>query len=92
MAKLTEAEIKRQLSGLLGWALESGVLKKEFKFKSFDEAMKFMNTLAIVAQKLNHHPDWSNSYNKVFISLTTHSAGGITQKDFEFAKAADKAA
>ena len=90
--KFNEREIEKRLLQLDGWAVKNGCLVKEFKFKDFAAAMKFMNDLAPVAEKLNHHPDWSNSYNKVIISLTTHSEGGLTDKDFEFAEAADKAA
>jgi 4a-hydroxytetrahydrobiopterin dehydratase len=89
--KLSHEEVEKRLSGLNGWAVEDGCLIKEFKFKDFTAAMDFMNSLAPVAEKLNHHPDWSNSYNKVVISLTSHSAGGLTDKDFAFAAAADRA-
>jgi 4a-hydroxytetrahydrobiopterin dehydratase len=80
----------KNLDKLDGWGVEDGVLSKEFKFKGFTEAMEFMNALAPVAEKLNHHPDWSNSYNKVRIKLTTHSESGLTDKDFAFAEAANK--
>ena len=58
-------------------------IKKTFKFKSFIEAFSFMSKIAIYAEKKDHHPEWCNVYNKVEISLTTHDAGGITQKDIE---------
>ncbi|GAN78695.1 4a-hydroxytetrahydrobiopterin dehydratase [Acidocella aminolytica] len=60
---------------------------QEFTFKSFSEAFSFMTHVAMLAEKLDHHPDWSNSYNKVSISLSTHSAGGLTDKDLSLAKA-----
>jgi len=91
-SKLAEDEIKKHLSSLDGWTIENSCLVKEFKFKDFAAAIKFLNALAPVAEKLNHHPDWSNSYNKVLIRLTTHSESGLTQKDFDFAKAADQVA
>ena len=91
MKKLSDSEVKKRLAELDGWTLEAGSLCKEFKFANFAEAMKFMNRLALVAERLNHHPDWSNSYNKVQISLTTHSEGGLTGKDFQFAAATNKA-
>lgn len=74
-----------------GWEVKGGALHKEFGFKDFTAAFGFMSELAHTAEKLNHHPDWSNSYNKVTINLTTHSAGGISENDFAFAKAADEA-
>lgn len=89
--KLSQEEIEKRLSGLDGWAVSDGRLTKEFKFSGFTAAMDFVNSLAPVAEKLNHHPDWSNSYNKVVINLTSHSAGGLTGKDFDFAAAADQA-
>jgi 4a-hydroxytetrahydrobiopterin dehydratase len=89
MSVLDKAEIDKRLAKLDGWAVENDCLVKDFKFKTFTEAINFMNQLAPVAEKLNHHPDWSNSYKKVVISLTTHSEGGLTEKDFAFAEAAD---
>ncbi|MEZ0390782.1 MAG: 4a-hydroxytetrahydrobiopterin dehydratase [Pseudobdellovibrionaceae bacterium] len=65
-------------------------LEREFVFKSFAEAFSFMTRVAFEAESLNHHPDWSNSYNKVKIELTTHDEGGITEKDFELAKKIDR--
>jgi len=92
MGKLSEDDTTNRLQQLMGWVVDDGVLSKEFRFEDFTEAMKFMNSLVPLAEKLNHHPDWSNSYNKVLIKLTTHSEGGLTDKDFTFAEAADKAA
>ncbi len=89
---MTKAEITRRHKSLSGWSVDDNVLKKEFKFKDFAAAMEFMNALATVAERLNHHPDWSNSYNKVIICLSTHSEGGLTAKDFELAAATDKIA
>lgn len=92
MEKLSEDEIKRRLSQLEGWRVESDCLKKDFKFDDFKQAFSFMNKVAGEAEKLNHHPDWSNSYNKVSISLTSHGAGGLSDKDFQLAKFCDQAA
>lgn len=86
------AKIERQLRRMEGWRIEDLSLKKEFVFSDFNEAMDFMNRLVPVADKLKHHPDWSNSYNRVSISLTSHSKGGLTEKDFVLARAADQAA
>ena len=92
MQKLTTDEVSSRVDQLEGWTVDNGVLKKDFGFKGFTTAIEFMNRLVPIAEKLNHHPDWSNSYNRVTISLTTHSAHGITKNDFTFAKAADEAA
>lgn len=69
-----------------GWTKDSASLKREFKFADFKQALDFINQVGEAAEKLNHHPDWSNSYNKVSIALTTHSAGGLTDKDYQLAE------
>lgn len=73
------------------WKLNSQdqTISREFIFANFDLAFEFMNQCAEFAQKLDHHPDWSNSWNKVVVQLTTHSAGGLTQLDVDFAKKMD---
>lgn len=71
------------------WKTENNKLVKEFVFHDFREAWSFMCRVAELAEKHNHHPDWSNSYNRVSIQLTTHDKGGITEKDYELAKAID---
>lgn len=86
MKKFTEEEIKSNLQSLSGWAYNNAALEKTFTFQDFVEAFGFMTKAAFIAEKLNHHPDWSNVYNKVTIRLSTHDAGGITEKDFEFVK------
>jgi 4a-hydroxytetrahydrobiopterin dehydratase len=92
MEKLSNDEINKKLTQLNRWELNRNSIQKDFEFKDFKEAMDFMNELAKVAEKLNHHPDWSNSYNKVSIKLTSHNIGGLAENDFTFAKAADEAA
>ena len=87
--KLTDAEIKEQLTGLSGWTIENGKLHKQFQFSSFIEAFGFMTRVALVAESMNHHPEWFNVYNRVTIDLTTHDAGGISTLDFQLAKRAD---
>ena len=67
------------------WQLINNKLNKEFIFKDFVSAFGFMTSVAILAEKANHHPEWFNVYNRVNIELTTHEAGGITQKDFDLA-------
>lgn len=89
MARLSEAERESALRGLTGWAAEGEALKRAFTFKDFSAAFGFMTRVAIAAEKAGHHPDWSNSYNRVTIVLTTHDAGGVTQKDVMLAKAID---
>ncbi len=73
------------------WEEKNDKLIREFEFKNFREAFAFMTQVALIAEKHDHHPDWKNSYNKVFITLTNHSEGGkVTEKDREMAKAIDK--
>lgn len=68
------------------WHVVADKLHKEFTFKDFIQAFGFMSRVAMIAQALGHHPDWSNSYRRVIIDLTTHDAGGITDRDFELAR------
>ncbi|MEM9158055.1 MAG: 4a-hydroxytetrahydrobiopterin dehydratase [Verrucomicrobiota bacterium] len=68
------------------WQLVEGKLTKEFKFKSFVRAFGFMSQVAIVAEKMNHHPEWSNVYSRVRVQLTTHDVGGLSELDFKLAK------
>ena len=84
--KLNEEEIGAGLNELPGWSLENDKLRCEFKFGNFVEAFGFMTSAAIESEKMNHHPEWCNVYNKVVVDLTTHSAGGITELDFELAR------
>ena len=82
------------LSGLTGWTLEEGgaAILTRLKFKSFNEAFGFMTRVALSAEKMDHHPEWSNVYNRVSIRLTTHDAGGLTEKDVRLARVIDRAA
>lgn len=90
--KLNEDQIKTKLSNLSGWELEDNTLHKVFQFDDFVSAFGFMSQAALHAEKMNHHPDWSNVYNKVEVNLSTHDAGGITEKDFKLASAMDRLA
>jgi 4a-hydroxytetrahydrobiopterin dehydratase len=73
-----------------GWNEENDALLREWKFKDFKEAFAFMTHVAMIAEKMDHHPEWRNVYNKVWIKLNTHSAGGkVTEKDRAMAKAID---
>jgi 4a-hydroxytetrahydrobiopterin dehydratase len=90
--KLTNSEIETHLESVTGWAVEDGKLHKQFQFESFVEAFGFMTSLALIAESMNHHPEWFNVYNRVTIDLMTHDAGGISDLDFQLAKEADKLA
>lgn len=83
--KLTEGEILAELAKLKGWKVEQGKLHRTFEFKDFVQAFGFMTRVALVAEAMGHHPDWSNSWNKVSIDLSTHSVGGLSKNDFELA-------
>ena len=84
-AKLSEQQISAELAKLDGWSVVNGNLHRVFEFKDFSEAFSFMTRVALAAEKMDHHPDWSNSWNKVTVDLSTHSAGGLTQNDFDLA-------
>lgn len=71
---------------LHGWSEVNGALQKEFTFKNFTEAFSFMTAVALEAEKMNHHPDWQNVYNRVTIRLNTHDAKAITKKDHQLAE------
>ena len=83
---LAETELKT-LPGKWQLAEDQKSIHQAYKFKSFAEAWSFMSHVALLAEKMDHHPDWSNSYNKVDITLTSHDAGGLTAKDVALAKA-----
>jgi 4a-hydroxytetrahydrobiopterin dehydratase len=87
VTRLEESEIRRRLAETPGWQLEEGNLVRELRFANFVDAFGFMTSVALVAERMNHHPDWSNVYNTVRIRLSTHDAGGITDKDFALASA-----
>ena len=84
--KLTELEIAEALQHLGGWAVESGKLHKQYQFKNFVEAFGFMASAALVAESMNHHPEWFNVYHKVVVDLVTHSVGAISNFDVELAR------
>ena len=83
---LTPSELTEALGLLPGWSILHGRLHREFQFTTFVRAFSFMTGVALVAERLNHHPEWSNVYGKVVIDLTTHDAGGITARDVELAR------
>lgn len=86
MTLLSEQEVTQQIKSLPDWTLEGKELRRTFQFKNFVEAIDFVNRLVEPAETAGHHPDLAISYNKVTVSLTTHDAGGLTQKDFDLAK------
>jgi 4a-hydroxytetrahydrobiopterin dehydratase len=91
MKALSEKEITEFLSlRLAKWRLDRGFIKRDFKFKNFVEAFSFMTAVALEAEKMNHHPDWSNVYNTLSVNLQTHDAGGITNRDLDLAQIIDK--
>lgn len=92
MNRLTDEQIKKELAGLDGWSVVGGKLHKEFIFKDFIEAFGFMSRAAMHIEKMNHHPEWFNVYNKLRVELVTHDAGGITQNDVALAKTLDSLA
>ena len=85
-SKLSEDEVKKELAVLEGWSIANGKLHKDFVFEDFVDAFGFMSRAAIHIEKMNHHPEWFNVYNKIKIDLVTHDAGGITQNDINLAR------
>jgi 4a-hydroxytetrahydrobiopterin dehydratase len=92
MEKLSDAELNAALAELPGWKLEKGKLHREYKFADFIHAFGFMSTSALAIEKMNHHPEWFNVYNRVTVDLVTHDAEGITVKDTKLAAILDKTA
>lgn len=90
MLKLTDKEIQDNLKQLPTWIYKEKAITASFEFDSFIEAFGFMTKVALQAEKLNHHPEWTNTYNRVTIKLNTHSAEGITELDFQLAKYINK--
>jgi 4a-hydroxytetrahydrobiopterin dehydratase len=83
--RLSEEDIRRQTALLPGWSAKGGSLHRELVFRDFVDAFRFMTGVALIAERMNHHPDWSNVYNRVVIDLSTHDAGGITALDVRLA-------
>jgi 4a-hydroxytetrahydrobiopterin dehydratase len=90
--KLTAEERAAALRDLVGWTLVDGrdAIQRSFKFKTFNEAWGFMNRVALMAEKADHHPEWFNVYNRVDILLTTHDCNGLSARDVTLAKKIDK--
>jgi len=84
--KLTSEQIDAALAQIPGWTVHEGKLHREFQFADFIEAFGFMTRAALIAQTMDHHPEWFNVYNKLRIDLSSHDAGGITQRDINLAR------
>lgn len=89
VTRLGEHDVASLANTLPAWAVVGGTLRRSFKFADFNAAWSFMSRVALLAEKQDHHPDWSNTYNRVDIALTTHDAGGLTARDVTLAQAID---
>jgi len=89
LLKLTEEQIQTEIEKLSKWLVVNGKLHKDIEFSSFNEAFGFMTRASMEIEKMNHHPEWFNVYNKLTIDLMTHDAGGITENDINLAKILD---
>ena len=91
--KLTPEARSKGLAGLKGWGEIAGrdAIRKEFRFKDFNQAFGFMSRVALMAERMDHHPEWFNVYNRVEIVLTTHDAGGLSERDLRLAAFIDSA-
>jgi 4a-hydroxytetrahydrobiopterin dehydratase len=89
---LSDDEVRKALDDLDGWEVVDGKLHKEFEFGDFSEAFGFMARVALAAEKLDHHPDWSNSWNQVVVDIVNHAAGGLTQLCVDLATRVDAVA
>lgn len=90
--KLSGGEIAKAMAELDGWEklADKDAIRKSFKFKNFSEAWGFMNRVALLAEKMNHHPEWFNVWNRVDVTLNTHDVGGLSELDFKMAKKMDQ--
>lgn len=86
---LTEDEVRDRLGRCPNWTCRDGALRRTVVFADFSEAFGFMARVALVAEQLDHHPDWSNSWNRVELAITSHDAGGVTERCFTFAERVD---
>ena len=86
MMRLSESDIDEELKKLSGWNVKNEKLHKEFQFDNFNQAFGFMTRAAMEIEKMNHHPEWFNVYNRITVDLTTHEAGGITNNDVNLAR------
>lgn len=89
IGKISPAEVERQLSALPEWVIDKHKLYRLFVFENFIDAFGFMSRVALLAEAMNHHPEWSNVYNRVEIHLTSHDVEGISERDFTLARSID---
>lgn len=87
LVRLSEADIRSRLAALPGWELRDNALYRELTFRDFVEAFGLMTSVALIAERMSHHPEWSNVYNRVTIRLSTHDVGGVSENDFTLAAA-----
>jgi 4a-hydroxytetrahydrobiopterin dehydratase len=88
--KLSEAAVEQELEGLPGWERVGDKIHRAYAFKDFVEAFGFMSRVSLLAERMNHHPEWSNVYNRLEVYLTTHDAGGLSERDFDLARQMDQ--
>jgi 4a-hydroxytetrahydrobiopterin dehydratase len=89
MKRLSDDEVQQRLLGCPGWERRANTIAKQFRFTDFTQAFGWMASVALCAERLDHHPDWRNVYGRVEVELSTHDAGGITTRDFELAAKMD---
>jgi 4a-hydroxytetrahydrobiopterin dehydratase len=89
---LSPEELNTHLAQLSGWSIVNGKLHKQFQFQDFIAAFGFMSSMALISERMGHHPEWFNVYNRVIVDLTTHDAGGISGKDIDWAKVSNQLA
>jgi 4a-hydroxytetrahydrobiopterin dehydratase len=92
LPKLSAEQVDTELKQLAGWQVRESKLHREYKFADFIHAFGFMATAALAIEKMNHHPEWLNVYDRVTVDLTTHDSGGITKNDVELARLLDQIA
>ena len=85
VARLDDTEVAKRSAALPGWQFRDGALHRKLEFRDFVDAFSFMTSVALLAERMNHHPEWSNVYNVVTIRLSTHDAGGVSENDFAMA-------
>jgi 4a-hydroxytetrahydrobiopterin dehydratase len=86
MIRISTEKVSEEIKNLPGWSIKDEKLHKDFEFESFNQAFGFMTRAAMEIEKMNHHPEWFNVYNRLSVDLTTHDAGGITENDIQLAK------
>jgi 4a-hydroxytetrahydrobiopterin dehydratase len=85
LVRLSDADVRRRSTSLPEWEFRDGVLHRELQFRDFVDAFSFMTAVAFVAERMGHHPEWSNVYNKVVVALSTHEVDGVSENDFAMA-------